>query len=141
MGFTPKMICVDDDIFIQHVVKMFMEEYFQVTLVGSAEEGLCLMELHGPFDIVIADYDMPGMNGMEFLSLVAERWPETIRILMSGGNMDMDNVERAISAGHISRFLTKPFCMITLRDRLLDECNSRTAPVTEERSCLDLRCS
>ena len=70
------------------------------------------------------------MKGVEFLCLVAERWPETIRILMSGGGADMDKVARAISAGHISRFLAKPLCMISLRDQLWNECNGGAAPVT-----------
>ena len=122
MGLIAKMICVDDDIFILQMIETYMEEFFQVALAGSAAEGLGKMELHGPFDIVISDYDMPGMKGIEFLGLVAKRWPETIRILMSGGNADMDKVKRAISAGHISRFLAKPFCVISLRDQLRDEC-------------------
>jgi DNA-binding NtrC family response regulator len=77
----------------------------------------------------MSDYDMPGMKGLELLSLVAERWPGTIRILMSGGGTDMDKVERAIGTGHVSRFLAKPFCVISLRDQLCGECNGGAAPV------------
>lgn len=130
MGLIAKMMCVDDDVLIQHMIKSCMEEYFQVSLAGSAEEGLDMMEWDGPFDIVMSDYDMPGMKGVEFLCLVAERWPETIRILMSGGGADMDTVVRAISAGQISRFLEKPFCAISLRDQLWNACNGGSAPVT-----------
>ena len=129
MGLIAKMICVDDDIFIQEVFKSIMEEHFHVALASSAERALDLMESRGPFDIVISGYDMPGMNGLEFLSLVAARWPESIRILMSGGGADMAEVKRAISAGHISRFLVQPFCLITLRDQLREACNGRAAPV------------
>jgi CheY-like chemotaxis protein len=130
MGPIAKMLCVDDNLFVLQMIESFMEGHFQVTLADSAEEGLNMLEVHGPFDIVLSDYDMPGMKGVEFLCLVAERWPETIRILMSGGGADMDKVERAISAGHISRFLAKPYCMITLRDQLWNECNGGAAPVT-----------
>jgi len=130
MGLIAKMICVDDDIFILQVFKSIMEEYFHVALAGSAQKALELMELRGPFDIVIAGYDMPDMNGVEFLCLAAARWPESIRILMSGGGADMAKVKRAISAGHIARFLVQPFCLISLRDQLREECNGRVAPVT-----------
>lgn len=123
MGLIAKMICVDDDIFILQMIETYMEGYFQVALACSAEEGLVMLELHGPFDIVMSDYDMPGMNGVEFLCLVAERWPETVRILMSGGNADMDKVERAIGAGRITWFLAKPFCVTSLRNQLRDEFN------------------
>jgi len=123
MGLIVKMMCVDDDIFILQMIETYMEGHFQVVLAGSAEEGLGIMELQGPFDIVISDHDMPGMKGLEFLRLVAERWPETIRVLMSGGNADMDQVELAIRAGQIYLFLAKPFCMLSLRNRLMDDCN------------------
>lgn len=128
MGLMAKMICVDDDSLIRQVVKMYMQEAFHVVLACSAEEGLDMMESHGPFHVVLSDYGMPGMNGVAFLSQVAERWPETIRILMSGGGADLEMVKRAIRAGHISRFLTKPFCIISLRNQLLDECNARGVP-------------
>ena len=59
MGSIAKMICVDDNLFVLHMIESFMEGYFQVTLAGSAEEGLDMLELHGPFDIVLSDYDMP----------------------------------------------------------------------------------
>ena len=124
-----KMLFVDDDIFFLRMVAVFMKGYFQVAVAGSAEEGLKQMELLGPFDIVISDYNMPGMNGVEFLRLVAERWPKTIRILTSGGGADMDLVEREISAGIISRFLAKPFCVISLRDQLAGGYKGGAAPL------------
>jgi DNA-binding NtrC family response regulator len=123
MGLVAKMICVDDDSFILQMIETYMEGHFQVVLARSAEEGLGIMELQGPFDIVISDHDMPGMKGLDFLRLVAERWPETIRVLMSGGNADMAQVELAIRAGQIYLFLAKPFCMLSLRIRLMDDCN------------------
>jgi len=130
MGEIAKMICIDDDTFIQQIVMAIMEGTFHVTVADSAPKGLVLMETDGPFDIVLCDYDMPDMKGLEFLSLVAERWPETIRILISGGGADPDKVAQAINAGRISRFLAKPFCLLSLRDQLLDECNLRNAQVT-----------
>jgi DNA-binding NtrC family response regulator len=123
MGLIAKMICVDDDDIIRNIVKTSMLGHFYVAVADSASKGLDLLETDGPFDIVLSDYDMPGMNGLEFLCLVAERWPKTIRILMSGGIADMDKVQRAIRAGHVSRFLAKPFCTLSLRDQLRDVCN------------------
>ena len=120
MSPTKKIICVDDDISILQIVKECLCEHFLVAIAGSALKWLDLMETDGPFDIVISDHEMPGMKGLEFLSLVAERWPETIRILMSGCCKDMDSVTRAINAGQISRFIPKPFNPVILADQLLD---------------------
>jgi len=132
MGPTIKIICVDDDISILQTVKACMCEHFLVAIAASATKGLVLMETYGPFDIVMSDHDMPGMKGLEFLSLAAERWPETIRILMSGGCKDMDSVTRAINAGQISRFIQKPFDAVILLDQLLEEFNGGAEPVKQE---------
>ena len=129
---TRKIICVDDDISILQIVKACLCEHFLVAIAGSALEGLDLMETDGPFDIVMSDYEMPGMNGLEFLSLLAERWPETIRILMSGGCKDMDGVTQAINARQISRFIPKPLNMVILLDQLLEEFNGGAEPVKQE---------
>jgi response regulator RpfG family c-di-GMP phosphodiesterase len=134
VGMSPiiKIICVDDDISILQIVKDCLCEHFLVAIAGSALKGLDLMETDGPFDIVMSDHEMPGMTGLEFLSLVAERWPETFRILMSGCCMDMDSVTRAINAGHISRFMPKPFDAVILADQLLEEFNGGAEPVKQE---------
>ena len=129
---TKKLICVDDDISILQIVKACLCEHFHVTIAGSALKGLDLMETYGPFDIVMSDHEMPGMKGVEFLSLVAERWPETIRILTSGGCTDIDSVTRAINAGQISRFIPKPFDAVILADQLLEEFNASAEPVKQE---------
>jgi len=132
MGPTIKIICVDDDISILQTVKDCLCKHFLVAIAASASKGLHLMETYGPFDIVMSDHEMPGMKGLEFLSLVAERWPETIRILMSGGCMDMDSVTRAINAGQISRFIPKPFDAVILADQLWEEFNGSSEPVKQE---------
>jgi len=123
MSPTKKIICVDDDISILQIVKDCLCEHFLVAIAGSALKGLDLMETDGPFDIVISDHEMPGMKGLEFLSMVAERWPETIRILLSGDCKDMDSVTRAINAGQISRFIPKPFDAVILAAQLSEEFN------------------
>jgi DNA-binding NtrC family response regulator len=132
MSPTIKIICVDDDIPMLQTVKTCLCEHFLVAIAGSALKGLDLMETDGPFNIVMSDHDMPSMKGVEFLSLVAERWPETIRILMSGDCKDMDSVTLAINAGQISRFIPKPFDMVILRNQLLEEFNGGAEPVKQE---------
>jgi two-component system, probable response regulator PhcQ len=50
---------------------------------------------------------MPGMSGSEFLALVYQRYPETVRIILTG-HADLELALRAINQGHIYRFLVKP---------------------------------
>jgi two-component system NtrC family sensor kinase len=58
--------------------------------------------------VVISDYRMPVMNGVEFLKGVYDRWPETVRIVLSG-YADASAIVAAINEGHIYRFIPKPW--------------------------------
>jgi DNA-binding NtrC family response regulator len=124
MESLDKILCVDDDRFILVLLDAFLRGHFQVALAGSASEALALLESQGPFRIVLSDYDMPGMKGIEFLCQVAQRWPETTRILMSGGTMDMDQLEQALDRGDISRFHAKPCRIKQLCEQLRDDCQT-----------------
>jgi len=79
---------------------------FRKLFAGSAFQALELID-STPVDIVVADEQMPGMSGSEFLSIVRTRHPETIRIILSG-HASIDRVIEAINSGQIHRFLIKP---------------------------------
>ena len=72
----------------------------------SAYQALELID-SGIIDIVVADEQMPGMSGTEFLAIVRNRQPKIIRIILSG-QASMERVIAAINSGQIHRFLTKP---------------------------------
>jgi response regulator RpfG family c-di-GMP phosphodiesterase len=61
----------------------------------------------GPYAVVVADMQMPSMNGIEFLARVKEIAPDTVRIMLTG-NADLSVAMQAVNAGSIFRFLTKP---------------------------------
>ncbi len=67
-----------------------------------------------PIDVVISDHLMPGMTGLEFLSLVRDRYPHAIRIMLTG-HADTSTALKAINEGEIYRFLTKPCDPIELQ--------------------------
>jgi DNA-binding NtrC family response regulator len=58
-------------------------------------------------DVVISDHLMPGMTGLEFLSVIRDRYPDAIRIMLTG-HADIETAIRAINQGEIYRFLHKP---------------------------------
>lgn len=60
-----------------------------------------------PFDVVMADMRMQGMNGAEFLHKVEERAPETVRLMLTGST-DLKTALAAINRGHVFQFLLKP---------------------------------
>lgn len=104
-----KILCVDDERNVLRALeRIFLDDDYEIVLAGSGDEGLKIMEESGPFQVVISDYRMPIMNGVEFLKGVYERWPETVRIVLSG-YADASAIVAAINEGHIYRFIPKPW--------------------------------
>jgi response regulator RpfG family c-di-GMP phosphodiesterase len=76
----------------------------------TADGGAAALELleREPFDLVISDMRMPGMTGAELLAQVRERWPDTVRILLTG-YADITSTIEAVNNGEIFRYLSKPW--------------------------------
>lgn len=74
---------------------------------NSGNEALAILEQQ-EIDIVISDKNMPGMGGNEFLEQVSQRWPETVRIMLTAYT-ELDAVISAINTGKIFNFMQKPW--------------------------------
>lgn len=104
-----KILCVDDERnVLRSLERLFIDDDYEVFLADSGEEGLQLLEKEGPFQVIISDYRMPVMNGVDFLKAVYERKPETVRIVLSG-YADAGAIVAAINDGHIYKFIPKPW--------------------------------
>lgn len=106
-----KILFVDDEPNVLRALRrLFMDEdRYELLIADSGAEGLQVLEQQdGAVCVVVSDYRMPGMNGVEFLSQVNERWPKTIRIVLSG-YADTAAVVEAINVGHIYKFIPKPW--------------------------------
>ena len=109
MGEPIRILCIDDE---QNVLwsfkRLFLDDSYEVLTASSGAEGLLILAQSGTVPVVISDYRMPGMNGVEFLSEVRKRWPETVRIVLSG-YADTGAIVSAINEGQIYRFVAKPW--------------------------------
>lgn len=109
MDETVRILCVDDERNVLKALRrLFMDEDYDISTAVSAEEALAFLEKEPDVDVVVSDYRMPGMNGVDFLQKVFERWPETIRIVLSG-YADTASVVAAINEGRIYKFIAKPW--------------------------------
>lgn len=101
------VLLVDDEPRSLEALRRALDEDFTVFTAASAEEGEALLE--GEFiQIVVADQRMPGTSGVEFLKRVRERWPETVRIILSGYTEAEDIIAGVNEAG-IWQYLLKPW--------------------------------
>ena len=102
-----KILIVDDD---KTILKSFERRFAKKLAVSTAlgvKEGLECVNLDGPFAVVVSDYRMPVMNGVDFLARVKQVSPDTVRILLTGF-ADLKTAIEAVNKGNIFRLLTKP---------------------------------
>jgi two-component system response regulator AtoC len=104
---TGKVLIVDDEIEVLGLLHVCLEENgFTVTSTLSAGEALDLM-LAESFDLLIADLDMPEINGIELLNEALEIAPDLIGIIMTGHG-SIETAVNAMKAGAFD-YLLKPF--------------------------------
>lgn len=109
MTEATKILCVDDERNVLKALRrLFMDEDYEVIIAESGEEGLEILAEQEDVCLVMSDYRMPQMNGVEFLHKVYERWPDTLRVVLSG-YADTAAVVEAINQGQIYKFIPKPW--------------------------------
>lgn len=101
------VLYVDDEVGNLTAFKATFRRDFQVHTASSAEEGLALLAQHA-VHIVISDQRMPGVTGSQFLATVKDRYPRTMRMLLTGYS-DIEAVVEAINKGGIYCYCTKPW--------------------------------
>ncbi|MDB5156335.1 MAG: hupR [Mucilaginibacter sp.] len=80
---------------------------YQVYTAISGDEALKMLG-EKPVHIIITDQRMPNMTGVEFLEKVIEKYPDPMRVLLTG-YADMGAVVDAVNKGKIFHYLTKPW--------------------------------
>ncbi|HUD45495.1 MAG TPA: HD domain-containing phosphohydrolase [Candidatus Baltobacteraceae bacterium] len=104
---STEILFVDDDPDILAGFQRSLRKELKIdTAVGGAA-ALAMMRGREPYSVVVADMQMPGMNGVEFLKELERTTPDTVRIMLTG-NADQKTARDAVNHGHIFRFLTKP---------------------------------
>jgi response regulator RpfG family c-di-GMP phosphodiesterase len=102
------LLCVDDEPnILSSLRRLFRPAGYRVLLAESGALGLELLEAEH-VDLVISDMRMPEMNGAQFLAQVRARWPDTMRLLLTGYS-DIQSIQDAINCGEIYRYITKPW--------------------------------
>lgn len=106
----PTILVVDDEPDIARAVSMALRAKLPGTEVATATSGpdaLAFLQTR-PVDLLVTDYKMPGITGVDLLVAFHKASPTTARVMMTA-YADVDVAMRALNDGHVSHFLTKPF--------------------------------
>jgi len=135
------LLFVDDEPSILSSLKrLFRPQGYQIFTGEGAAAGLEILEKE-PVDLIISDMRMPVMDGARFLEQARLRWPDTIRILLTG-YADIESTIAAINQGQIYRYINKPWddteIVLIVREALerrrLEQENGRLNSVVEAQN-------
>ena len=132
---TKKILCVDDDANILAGFQRNLRKQFSLDIAVGPEEGLKAIDTNGPYAVVVADMQMPGMNGVQFLAKVEQSSPDTVRVMLTG-NADQKTAMDAVNEGHVFRFLNKP-CLPESLAVTLEAALGHHRLITAEREILE----
>jgi DNA-binding NarL/FixJ family response regulator len=155
-----KILVVDDHALVREGLRQVLkglEENLEVLQAGNCEQAFVLAHKHGDLDLVLLDYHLPDMNGLDALAIFGERHPELPIVLLSGSanTQIMRQVLQAGAAGFVTKSCVSDELLRAVRSVLegdiylpqeltnappatLEDSNGR--PLLTQRQDLVLRC-
>ena len=119
-----RILLVDDDGPIRSSLRIFFEaEGYEFLGVGSAERGLEEVGRQH-YDVIIADYRLPGMDGLEVLKIFKKMVPEMPVIMLTGHGSEQA-AQEGIASG-AADYLTKPYDLEELIEKIREVCTPET---------------
>ena len=103
------ILAIDDEISIQLILQHYFKQHFSVITKGNGKEALAWMQEGNIPDIIVADINMPEMDGYSFIYQVrSSGYLKDIPMLMLSGSDSTDNKIRCLESG-ADDFMVKPF--------------------------------
>ena len=106
MSSLPSVLVIDDEVRSVEALERILEDDFQVKKATSVREAEAILSDEA-IQVILCDQRMPGVTGVEFLKTVRERWPDVVRMIISGYT-DAEDIIQEIEAG-IYQYVTKPW--------------------------------
>lgn len=97
----------DEENILKSLKRVFLEENYKIFTATSGEEAIEIIK-NNRVHLMITDYKMPNMFGTELLKMVKDKWPEIIRIMLTG-YADIQAIMGAVKDGAVYKFITKPW--------------------------------
>jgi serine phosphatase RsbU (regulator of sigma subunit)/FixJ family two-component response regulator len=103
-----KLMVLDDEPDNLDLLYRTFRRDFQVYRASHALDAIEILDREGEMAVIISDQRMPEMNGTEFFSRTVDRFPDTIRILLTGFT-DVEDLVEAINSGQVFKYIIKPW--------------------------------
>ncbi len=129
-----KVLLVDDEERLLSGLRRRLSGAFEIETALSGPEALKVIETDPNIAVIVADMQMPDMNGIELLKRVKTEAPK-IRRLMLTGNADQETAIAAINEGKVMRFLRKPCDIEDIKSALsmaLEEYNYQSVDIAQD---------
>jgi two-component system, chemotaxis family, chemotaxis protein CheY len=112
-------LVVEDSTTIRMILKKYLGKMgFDVVEAGNGREGLDRLREMTRTDVVLVDWNMPEMNGVDFVRAVrADHGYDILPLIMVTTNSEFENVAEALSAG-ANEYVMKPFTLEMIREKL-----------------------
>ncbi len=102
----PRILLVEDGEVVAELIRRTLADVGEVSVVTNAEDALERL-LHGEWNLVLVDVELPGMSGLELLEIAKSRYPQLMAIVVSAKE-EFDYAVKAIRAGAVD-YISKPF--------------------------------
>src|SRR3984893_18749779 len=118
-GASVNALVVEDSTTIRMILRQFLGKLgFDVVEAGNGREGLDRLREMTQTDVVLVDWNMPEMNGIDFVRAVrADRGYDVFPLVMVTTNAELENVAEALNAG-ANEYVMKPFTLEMIREKL-----------------------
>ena len=130
-----KVLFVDDDLNLLESFRRQLRKKAELVTAEGSKAGIEAAARQGPFAVVISDYNMPGMNGVDMLRVIRHGSPDTVRVLLTG-HADLEIAIQAVNEGNIFRLLTKP-CPPETIEKVLEDAFHHHDLITAEKELLE----
>lgn len=113
-----KILLIDDDEWIRDSLSLYFQgEGCHLVSLATAEEAIETLNT-GPYEIIISDYRLPGMDGIEFFKLVKESYPRSMKILITAfGNEELSAAAKRVG---VEKIIYKPLTAEAIEESLQD---------------------
>lgn len=135
----PTVLVVDDEVRSQDAMRRTLEEDFRILTASHADDARQHLE-RDEVSVILCDQRMPGLTGVMFLKEVRERWPDTVRIIISGYT-DSEDIIAGVNDAGIYQYILKPWVPDHLLTTVRDAAEAQALQRSMNRLDLELRTS